>query len=474
MRAANRGMERNAMRYIDLRVKREAKKMATLKSPTSIVCGLVALFVAMLVLAVPSHAQVYQVDLSSTSNLCNSGPCFNVDGLFTPGTTFLHTVYLDGPTATNCSATPCPDAYSSTALGLSTDDPPTLTPPSLNVPFTFGSVNTSDCSSPTPACVLDVVNFTSAGVAITLPAADQQIYSTAVILGTAVNGSHLGNVTVTYTDSSTTLFALTMSDWCSFGGNKYESIAVGPGHLRINADGTGNGANCSIYAYSIPLDVTKELQGIKLADGDGSGFEYVFAISLKPPSYTIDGGVASPTSIGPGDTSTATVTVNPQPGYQGTINLSCNILPAIQGDPVTAATPPTCSLSPTSVTVTTGETAPPTTTLTFTAASPTKTASLTRGNFLYALWIVPGIALTGLGFSPRNSRRKRLLGFIVLGMLLAALVALPACVSYNHLGNVGTPPGTYTVNVTGIDSNNLTQATNAAGTSNTVIVTVTQ
>ena len=82
--------------------------------------------------------------------------------------------------------------------------------------------------------------------------------------------------------------------------------------------------------------------------------------------------------------------------------------------------------------------------------------------------------MTGLGFSPRNSRRKRLLGFIVLGMLLAALVALPACVSYNHLGNVGTPPGTYTVNVTGIDSNNLTQATNAAGTSNTVIVTVTQ
>ena len=56
MRAANRGMERNAMRYIDLRVKREAKKMAKLKSPTSIVCGLAALFVAMCVLAHTARA----------------------------------------------------------------------------------------------------------------------------------------------------------------------------------------------------------------------------------------------------------------------------------------------------------------------------------------------------------------------------------------------------------------------------------
>src|SRR5208282_708656 len=106
--------------------------------------------------------------------------------------------------------------------------------------------------------------------------------------------------------------------------------------------GTPNGPNCSLYAYSLPLDVSKSLQGITLTDADGSGFEYAFAITLKPPSYTIVGGVASPTSVGPGGTSTATITVNPQTGYFGTVNLSCNILPAIVGDPVSAATPPTC------------------------------------------------------------------------------------------------------------------------------------
>jgi hypothetical protein len=47
-------------------------------------------------------------------------------------------------------------------------------------------------------------------------------------------------------------------------------------------------------------------------------------------------------------------------------------------------------------------------------------------------------------------------------------------VSYTHLGNVGTPPGQYVVSVTGVDTNGLTQASNAAGTTNTVVVTVTQ
>jgi hypothetical protein len=449
--------------------------MTTVKRSGSVVV-LLAAIVTVLLLAAPAHAQTFEVDLSATSGLCGGQQCFNADGLFTPGTTFLGTIYMDGPTATNCSAVPCPDAYSSVALGLSTTTPPTLTPPSLNIPFTFGPVNTSPCSSPTPACLLDVVNFTSAGVAITLPSADQVIYSTAIVLGTAVNGSHKGNVTVTYTTGSPTVFALTMSDWCSFGGNPFESIAVGPIH-RINADGTPSNAPCNLYAYTLPLDVTRELQGITLTDADGSGFEYAFAISLKPPSYTIDGGVASPTSIGPGSTSTATVSVDPQPGYAGTANetidLSCSITPAIVGDPVSAATPPTCSLSPTSVTVISGQT-PPTTTLTFTAASPSKTTMLRRNNLFYALWVVPGVALTGLGFGPRHSRKKRLLGWLVLSLLLAGLMTIPACVSYTHLGNVGTPPGQYTVSITGVDGNGLTQASNPAGTSNTVVVIVTQ
>lgn len=444
---------------------------------SSVFFPLVAAFViALLFLAIPAHAQNVQVDLSSTSALCGGQECFNVAGLFTTGTTFLGTSGMDD--GNNCTPTApytnCPDAYSSNQLGLSTATPPTLTPPSLNVPFTFGTVNTVNCGpSTSTACTLDVVNLTTSGVDITLPTAEQVVYSTLIMLGTGVNGHHAGQVTATYSDGTTDVFSQTFSDWCSYGGNQYESIAVG-GFNRINSDGTLNGASCNMYAYTYPLNVSKILQGITLTDEDGSGSMFGLAITLKPPTYTIDGGIASPTSVAAGSTSTATVTVNPQPGYQGTISLSCSISPTIVGDPPSAATAPSCSLSPTSVTVTTGESAPPTTTLTFTSAAPASSSSAQRSTSIFYAFLlpVPGLALLGLGFSPRGSHRKRWLGFWLAGMLLALLILTPACVSTKQLGNVGTPPGQYTIAITGVDTNGLSQASNAAGTSNAVIVNV--
>jgi hypothetical protein len=266
------------------------------------------------------------------------------------------------------------------------------------------------------------------------------------------------------------VFSQTFSDWCSYGGTQYESIAAG-GFNRINANGALNGASCNLYAYTYPLDVTRILQSITLTDKDGSGAMFGLAITLKPPTYTIDGGIGSPVMVTAGSTSTATVTVNPQPGYQGTISLSCSISPTISTS--SSATAPSCSLSPTSVTVTTGEAAPPSTTLTFTSAAPASSTSVQHSSSIfYALLLpVPGLALLGVGFSPRGSR-KQWLGFWFAGMLLALLIVTPACVSTKQLGNVGTPPGQYTITITGVDTNGLSQASNAAGTSNTVIVNV--
>jgi hypothetical protein len=291
------------------------------------------------------------------------------------------------------------------------------------------------------------------------------------MLGTAVNGHHGGTVTATYTDSTTNVFSQTFSDWCGFGGNQFESIAVG-GINRINSDGTLNGASCNLYAYTYPLDFTRTLQSITLTDSDGSGAMFGLAITLKPPTYTIDGGAATPASVAAGSTSTATVTVNPQPGYVGTVTLSCTISPTIVSS--SAATAPSCSLNPTSVTVTVGEPSPPTTTLTFTSAAQTKAAVQRSSTILYALFLpVPGLALLGLSFGPHRSRRKGKLGFLFVAMLLWVVIVTPGCVSYKHLGNVGTPPGQYTIVITGIDTNGLSQASNAAGTTNTVILTVT-
>jgi hypothetical protein len=447
--------------------------MITRKGSASVVfLSMAALAVALLFLAAPAHAQNVQIDLSSTSALCGGQQCFNTAGLFNTGTTFLGTSGMDN--GNNCTPTPpytnCPDAYSANQLfGATYTNPATLT--LGGVPYIFGSANSAPCGSTGTACTLDVVNLTSAGVVITLPVAQQTVYSTAIMLGTAVNGHHSGKIVATYTDNSTTVFAQTLSDWCGFGNNSNESIAIG-GINRINSDGTLNGASCNLYAYTYPLDFTKQLLSITLQDTDGSRASFALAITLKPPTYTIDGGVPQSATVAAGSSTTATVTVNPQPGYVGTVQLACNISPTIETS--NAATAPTCSLDPTSVDVTANETAPPTATLTFNAAKSGQAKAERRGSIFYAFLLVPGLALTGLGVGSRGSRRKRLLGFLLLGLLLAALIVTPGCVSYKHLGNVGTPPGQYTVSITGVDGNNLTQASNPTGTSNTVVVTVTE
>jgi hypothetical protein len=450
--------------------------MITKKNSLALPFLLLAAAWLVLSFTVPAHAQEVQVDLSSTSALCGGQECFNVAGIFTTGTSFLGTNGMDD--GNNCTPTApytnCPDAYSSNQLGLSSATPPTLTPPSLGVPFNFGAVNTVNCGpSTSTTCTVDVVNLTTSGVVISLPTTEQAIYSTAIMLGTAVNGAHAGQVTATYTTGAPDVFSQKFSDWCGFGGNQYESVAVS-GVKRINSDGTLNGANCNLYAYTYPLDITRILQSITLTDKDGSGAMFGMAITLKPPTYTINAGMSNPVSITAGSTSTATVAVNPQPGYVGTITLSCSISPTIVGVPPSAATVPTCSISPTSVTVTTGETSAPTATLTFTSAAPAHASSQRSSRIFYAFWLpVPGLALVGLSVGSVGSRRRRLLGLLLLGLLLTGLVVTPACVSTVHLGNVGTPPGQYSISVTGVDGNGLTQASNPAGTTNVVTVTVT-
>lgn len=463
------------MRHLKLQAKWMVDRIMKLGKGRSILFLPLAAFALIFFTAAPVHSQNVQVDLTST---CGGNSCFNATGLFTTGTVFLGTPGMDN--GNNCTPpspyTNCPDAYSANQLGLPSAAPYTLTPASLGVPFTFGPVNTASCgpsTTPVVNCIDDAVNFTSSGVVVTLPAASQTIYSTMIILGTAVNGHHTGNVVATYTDTSTNLFALTLSDWCGFGGNTYESIAVG-GINRINANGTLNGASCNLYAYTLPLDVTKNLQSVTMTDTDGSGDSFALAITLKPPSYTIAGGAASPTSISPGDSSSATVTVNPQPGYVGDVTLSCSISPTIVGQPPSAATAPTCSLSPTSVSITAGESAPPTTTLTFSAAKPSQTSMAgRRSNVLFAFLLIPGLTLTGLGLGSRAPWRRKLAGLFLL-LTLGLLLVTPACVNTVHLGNVGTPPGQYTISITGVDANGLTQASNPSGTTNTVVVTVSQ
>ena len=71
---------------------------------------------------------------------------------------------------------------------------------------------------------------------------------------------------------------------------------------------------------------------------------------------------------------------------------------------------------------------------------------------VYAMLLPIGaMTLLGAGLGSAGSRRKKLFGFAVLGLLFATLLFLPACggSSGGGGGSGGTPSGPYIITVTG-------------------------
>ena len=113
-------------------------------------------------------------------------------------------------------------------------------------------------------------------------------------------------------------------------------------------------------------------------------------------------------------------------------------------------------------------------TITTTGAS----AALSRpSKFFYAMWLpIAGLSLVGMGFSSARSRRKKLLGFLMIAMVMTALFLMPACGGGSSGGGGGgggggsctgcTPAGSYTVTITGT-------GTDAATTIHSTTVTLT-
>jgi len=306
------------------------------------------------------------------------------------------------------------------------------------------------------------------GTAITLPAGT---YGTLQLLATGIQGNQASQtITVTYTDSSTSVFTQSFSDWCSHlngggcistGDNSGESIAVAMPY-RDSSGGT-DGRPFYLYHYSFTLNPSKTVQSVTLPNNPDV---VVLAATLTapPPSYSLSAGSATPASVSPGSFAAATVTVSPTTGYTGTVTLICSIAPVV-------SPAPTCTFGSTNpVTVTS---AGGSATLTFNTIGPSG-AMIRHSGIFYALLLpVPALALIGLGCGSRSSRSKNLLGLLLLWIMLTCLIILPACggggsSSSGGGGNSGTPAGSYTITVTGKDANGVTQTGNAATVSVTV------
>jgi hypothetical protein len=63
---------------------------------------------------------------------------------------------------------------------------------------------------------------------------------------------------------------------------------------------------------------------------------------------------------------------------------------------------------------------------------------------------IGGITLVGLGLGSAGSRRRKMFGWLIVGVILSTLLLIPACSSSSSGGGSnGTPTGTYAITVTG-------------------------
>lgn len=313
--------------------------------------------------------------------------------------------------------------------------------------FSFGPANQPD-------------TIANTSTAIPLPSGS---YATLQMLATGIEGNQASQIiTVTYTDSTTSQFTQSFSDWCSHlnsgcsstGDNSGESVAVAMPY-RDSAGGPDDRV-FYLYHYSFALNPGKTVQSLMLpANRD----VVVLAATLvpAPPSYSLAAGAANPGSIAPGGSSTATVTVTPAGGYTGTITLSCSISPVVTGENA-----PTCGFSPNPVSVT--GIAAVSSTLTFTTVGasgaviqPSSTfnaavhpgrGQLFRTEILYAFFApISGLVLIGLGFRSQGLNRKQLFRLSGFWMALTCMVLLPSCGSGSSGGGgscsaaPSVPPG---------------------------------
>jgi hypothetical protein len=153
-----------------------------------------------------------------------------------------------------------------------------------------------------------------------------------------------------------------------------------------------------------------------------------FSLQVTPSNASV---------VAAGDTATYQVQLTPNPVYVSSISLGCTGLP----------TASTCAFTSNPVTLQ----GPGSSTLNIaTTARPviTPAASLLTRHF-YAMWLmVPGLALLGVGVGS-DRRRRRITGMLLLCVLFALLLLLPACSKSTTQAPVsGTPPGNYTITVT--------------------------
>lgn len=209
------------------------------------------------------------------------------------------------------------------------------------------------------------------------------------------------------------------------------------------------GANIYVTGNTGSTDFPATTGAKQTANGGGTDAFVAKYSQGTSASFTVANGALSPTSGAAGVSATSTITVGSVNGFNSALTLACAVAPVVSSGPTCAFSNPGASVTPP---------ANSTVTATLTVSTTAATAVLDRpangrsSGMLYAMLLpVFGITLLGAGMGSAGTRKRKLFGFLMLGMILTGLLAMPACSSSGGGGggNTGTPAGAYTITVTG-------------------------
>src|SRR5579859_5434480 len=247
---------------------------------------------------------------------------------------------------------------------------------------------------------------------------------------------------------------------CAFNCNPNQLPVAVAHDVTVIAANTGGTASASIDNGSSDPDgdaitLTQTPAGpyavgttpvmLTVVDTKGATSQASANVTVRNPDYSIAPTLPSVT-VTAGQSGTEHITFTPNPGTGAAMTLACSSLPAHSSCAFLPATVPAGSTL-TDVVVTIHTTA-------------NTSASLTHGrNFsAYASWLAFA-GLFGMAVMTMPPKRRRASAIVLVMLCVFGLALLIGCGSHSSPPvNNGTPPGTYTITVTG-SSGNVTHTT---------------
>jgi hypothetical protein len=219
----------------------------------------------------------------------------------------------------------------------------------------------------------------------------------------------------------------------------------------LNACGStvAAGSSCAIGVFFDPT-ASGARSGTLTINDNSLGSPHIVALSGTGQDFSLAPVTPASATVSAGQMANYTVAVSPAGGFNQTVTLTCNGGPPLSTCGVTPSTVPLNGTAATNVAVS----------VMTMAALPPLIIPFPKGDYRLPYLLAELLVLSLLiGLLRRHSGRPRVAYGLALLVLLSAAGMMSACGGGSSGGNQGTPPGTYTLVVSGTFTSGSTSLT---------------